>query len=302
MSAWNNLIRVDQATIEATEAWVRRTAPIIGVYADSKVGKTTWLSKLFGPAIVSRDGKQYNVPARLFAPTFYIDADRGSATIGDLAYDPRFVTLRDFDAHPDKIVEWVGKCLQEAEKAQCGAIVIECVNAVYELELGRAQQANPTRTSFEWARDASPTIRGMFANFRRLKMARTASGTGVPVFISLNVKGQQQGTGAAAHEVLVPNMSPNLRRRFTEATDALIEITRSGSQTRLIAFDSEPNPRHAIRGPTGGACPDLARAIGETNLDPAGMLACWSDHSAKNMPKRPNLTATQTEEKAKPNA
>lgn len=293
MSQWNTKGRRDPEAIECMQQWVKRYSPLVGLYADTKVGKTTWLAKLFGRApIVDVDGKSKLVTSTSFTPTLFIDADAGSATLGDIIEDGARVDYRKFDAHPDNIHKWALQQLADAEKVDCQAIVFEGVNAIYELALASAAMRNPSATSFDLAREASPALRTLFAAMRRLKLARGFDGRGVPFFVTHNVKGKQEGSGSTATTVLVPNMSDNLRRRFTEAADALIELTRVGDRTTLIGYDNNANPRHSIRGPSGPTCPDIGRLIAEPNLDPVGFLALWADHSTKSMPKRPNLTAT----------
>lgn len=296
MSNWNTLIRLDPVIIEQTKNWSRDICPMIGLFADTKVGKTTWFGKLFSPtATPCPDGKTRMKAAKLFGPTLYIEVDGGEAAIGNSINDPSLVILRRFDKHPREIRKWVAERLAEAETIQCGAIVIEVVNAVYELELAAARKSNPTGTSFDIARVASPYVRDMFAGFRALKMARRADGVGVPIFVSLNVKGKQEGKGDDEKTVLSPNMSDNLRRRFTESADAMLELTRTIDRTMLIGHDTNTNPRHSIRGPSGSTCEKLATLIAEVNLDPAGMLALWADHTVRNMPKRPQLPTSPTE-------
>jgi hypothetical protein len=290
MSQWNTTGRRDAATVECMQQWVRRYSPLVGLYADTKVGKTTWLAKLFGRApIIDVDGKSKLVTSSSFTPTLFIDADAGAAALGDIIEEASRVDYRKFDAHPDAIQKWALQQLVDAEKADCQAIVFEGVNAIYELALASAAMRNPSATSFDLAREASPVLRTLFAVMRRLKLARGSAGRGVPIFVTLNVKSVQEGSGATATKVLIPNMSDNLRRHFTAGADALIELTRAGDRTTLLGYDANPSPRHSIRGPSGPTCPDLGRLIAETNLDPIGLLALWADHSTKSMPKKPTI-------------
>jgi hypothetical protein len=282
MSQWNTTGRRDPATVECMQQWVRRYSPLVGLFADTKVGKTTWLAKLFGRApIVDVDGKSKLVTSTTFAPTLFIDADAGAAALGDIIEEASRVDYRKFDAHPQQLVD--------AEKADCQAIVFEGVNAIYELALASAAMRNPSATSFEHAREASPVLRTLFAAMKRLKLARISVNRGIPIFVTLNVKGKQEGSGATATTVLIPNMSDNLRRRFIESADAILELTRVGDNTTLLGYDANPSPRHSIRGPSGPACPNLGRLIADPNLDPIGLMALWSDHSTKSMPKRPTI-------------
>jgi hypothetical protein len=290
MSQWNTTGRRDPATVECMQQWVRRYSPLVGLFADTKVGKTTWLAKLFGRApIVDVDGKSKLVTSTTFAPTLFIDADAGAAALGDIIEEASRVDYRKFDAHPDQIQKWALQQLVDAEKADCQAIVFEGVNAIYELALASAAMRNPSATSFEHAREASPVLRTLFAAMKRLKLARISVNRGIPIFVTLNVKGKQEGSGATATTVLIPNMSDNLRRRFIESADAILELTRVGDNTTLLGYDANPSPRHSIRGPSGPACPNLGRLIAETNLDPIGLMALWADHSTKSMPKKPTI-------------
>ena len=293
MSQWNIKGRTDDAVILATLEWTKSMSPIVGIMADTKVGKTTWLSKLFAPVQVQveHEGRIGYVKKTCtsYKPTLYIDADAGEATIGHLIDDENRVDHLAFDGHPDTICKWVTERLREAESAQCGAIVIEVVNAVFELELARARAANPSEKElFKLAKEPSGELRAIFSQIRRLKLVRKANGIGVPIFVSLNVKGVQVGKAPNTSTKLVPNMSDNLRRHFVAAADALVELTRvpQNNTTNLIAWDPDPNPTHAIRGPSGSSSETLARLVNENNLDPVGLLALWADFKNRNTPKR----------------
>ena len=299
MSTWNDKIRTDPATKATTQEWLSRSAPVVGLYADTKIGKSTWVSKLFTPVatiVPDASGKTSTKmrTAGMFCPTLYIDADAGALTMGDIAYNEKHVLLRSFDKHPSKVLQWIAERIDEAETVKCNAIVIECVNAIYELELGRAFRDKPDKTAPDWAAAIGGSIRAMFSAIRGLKLARNANGIGVPIFVTLNVKSQREGKGQDATTSFVPNMSPGLRSHFTATADAMLELTRVGDRTILIASDTHVPPRHSIRGPSGNAVMTgtrLPALVGATNLDPAGLLACWADFCVKNAPRRPTLTS-----------
>jgi len=299
VSTWNDKIRTDPATKAITQEWTSRSAPMVALFADTKVGKSTWLSKLFTPVatlVPDASGKTSTKmrTAGMFCPTLYIDADAGALTMGDIAYNEKHVLLRSFDEHPSKVLQWFGKRIDEAETVKCGAIVVECVNAIYELELGKAYRANPEGTPRDWAAEIGGSMRALFSSLRGLKAARNANGIGVPIFVSLNVKSQREGKGKDAPTWYVPNMSDGLRRHVTAGVDAMLELTRVGDRTILIASDTHVPPRHSIRGPSGNAVmtgTKLPALVGATNLDPAGLLACWADFCVKNAPRRPTLTS-----------
>lgn len=281
MSAWNDVARKDAGSKALTKQWIADYAPLTYVYADTKVGKTTWVGKL--------------MTSGAYTPTLWIDVDSGSATVSHLVDDERRCHYWECDTHPDKARAWLINKLVAAEHHDCNAIVIEGLNFLYENMLAKEQRDSPSQEDpFQLAKVPSGHMRGLLAQIRNLKQARKANGKAVPIFVTLNCKMEVVGKGEAAQRYLVPNMSDGLRRRVGEGADALLELTRTGDRTMLTAYDSSANPRHAIRGPTGASNESLAKLVGEQNLDPVGFLARWADFVHRNIPQaKPRQTREQ---------
>ena len=289
---WSTRIRYDKAVQAQTLAWTKQTSPTVFVFAPSKTGKSTWISKVVAPlAVQSPEGKwsRSSAAAGLFGPVLYIDADGGSTTLGDLALDERYVKLRQPTQDPEALFAWLVAEVDKAITEPCGAIVIEAVNALYEIELGRAQRANPSAKPFDLAREPSSKVRGLFSLIRLLKEKRKFLGTGVPLFVSLNAKPAQEGDGKNTIHYYIPNMSKGLVEHCLASADALIELKRQGPNTSLRAKPTPQSPFLSIRCQTGPGIPDLAQLVSEENLDPAALLALWADHSIRYAPKRPQL-------------
>lgn len=291
MSAWNHEIRKSAECKAVTDAWVKRTCPTIAIVSDTGVGKSTWMSKLGVTTLTgTKDGKPVSVrkSAGIFDPMLLIDADLGDGVYGDMVCDERYVVLRRFDAQPERISQWLVEQLIEARTTDCKSVVIEGTNALYELTIAAEQQRNPDKTPYEWANKGAGIMRAFFAGIRALKLARASEGRGIPIFVSLNMKGEEiKGSDGKPITQLVPNMSKNLRRRLLEAVDAQLELTRIGDRTNLNAYDPSPLPTRKIRSVTGASCENLATLVAENNLDPAGLLALWAHHSRDNAPRKP---------------
>lgn len=265
MSKYNKR-SMEPAAAAKTAAWAKQTCPLVYIYAPFNTGKTTLLGSLFlQPS---------------YYPVHFIDGDNGGTAIGEYVTDPRTCNYVPFQDTPDRKASWMHKQIAAAQKAKCGAIVIEGLTSVHQALVAQ-ELANLTSASGEapsgehlWGayRPAATHMLAFFTGIRGIKEYRRAKGTGVPIFVTLNTKITKVGSGRDLKDCYVPDWSDNCTARSGRTADGYLELMRTQSGTTLVATrDPELHPYCKLRNKKAAEL-----VTRQTNLSLPGLLTAWA--------------------------
>lgn len=276
MSNFNKLAN-DPKYRAIVRAWLRKTSPLLYLFAPSNEGKTTLLGSLFprDPAVAEK------VPLWSYEHDDYcrvlvIDADQGTTTIEHFTGNERLCELRDYDTASTDQLRWMYAQLEYASTAKCNAIIIEGLISVHDRLLANELRKNPGADGNTLRRcyiGPSTHAKGLIDAIRQIKQNRIAEEAGVPIFVTLNTKSQSidptKPDGPSRH---VPDWSPNLVEKAMRGSDAHIQLKRPPTGTQLITMKQEgPHPFCKMRNA------DVAEAVQrETNLNLPGLLTLWA--------------------------
>lgn len=282
MSQWNTTAQSPES-IEATRKWLRRTSPLVFLHGLSGVGKTHLIGSLFRHQLYANAADEAN-------RVLYIDGDSGSTTIAEYSYNTKLCKLNSFNDQPENLGSWFHRQLMAARREKCGAIVVEGLVRMKRTLLAQetAMLDRPEKMAARQAHVVPSSRTGeVLASLDALKMSRTAAGQGVPIIVTINSHlVPQDPKDPNSPTMVVPDMSPNLTDKMKSAADALIELSRSSSGTRLITMPDASNMARKMR-----ACvPSLPQKPGEKplpnaatlaqqqiNLELPGLFALWAD-------------------------
>jgi hypothetical protein len=272
MSKYNNFANEEKFRSQ-TRDWLRKTCPLVYLFAPSNEGKTTLLGSMF-----PTDGGTmplWTYKHDDYCPVLYVDADQGGTTIEHMLGDERLCEYRDFDQRPDQHLKWMFDQLDYATRADCNAIVIEGLTAVHDKLVSAEMRKHPGAVGFELQRcyiAAAGYAGTLMETIREIKQHRTAAGKGVPIIVTLNTKEQSIDPEKDAGARHVPAWSNNLIERTKRTSDAHIQLVRKPTGTVLVTTKIDgPHPHCKMRSA------DVADAVmRESNLNLPGLFTLWS--------------------------
>lgn len=280
MSQYNKLAE-DPAVAPIVRDWIKSNSPYIVVFGPSGVGKTTLTQSLFAHPDYRR--------------VLYIDADQGDATIEEYTTNTTLCELRSFDKHPAMLVSWVYEQLAYAERAECGAIVVEGFASIHAQMVAAKLAQAKTAEGYDLQRCyIEPTMRtqALMQTCRAIKQSRHAAKKGVPLIVTLNTKQIRKSENPPVY-IDIPDWSENLSERMMRGADAFIELTRGPSGVRFMTQQTPDNKFRKLRQPR--VAMEVDRQI---NLSLPGLFALWAttvDKRSKTIDEKLNQPDTTKE-------
>jgi hypothetical protein len=276
MSNFNKLAN-DPKYRAIVRPWVRKTSPLIYLFAPSNEGKTTLLGSLFprDPAVAEKI-PLWSYEHDDYCRVLVIDADQGTTTIEHYTGNEKLCDLRSYDTPAADQLAWTYKQLASASAAECNSIIIEGLIAVHHRLLANELRKNPGASGNVLRRcHIGPSMhgQGLIDAVRQIKQDRVAAGMGVPIFVSLNTKSESiDPEKPDSPSRYVPGWSKNLINEAMGGSDAHLQLKRPPTGTQLITMKQEgTHPFCKMRNA------DVAEAVQrETNLNLPGLLTLWA--------------------------
>ncbi len=238
--------------------------PIIGVWGDTGVGKTTFVASLM------------SVPR--YRKVLYIDGDRGAATIAHLTVQDSLCDYR----YPKNatmsldVQQWMVAEIAKAHKVpDVGAIVIEGLARLYESAVGEAYQ-NATEEQLKGHKlrqlyiVPSGHVKAVLEMVCCLQARLQQANRAVPIFVTCNSKEAHSEDGSKHWDV--PGISDSAAKIIMARGDAFVQLERSGN-TLSVRTDRDNNTKFRKVRHHGAAV-----AIGKLKQPTAvSMLQTWAD-------------------------
>jgi hypothetical protein len=232
--------------------------PIFGLVAPTGVGKT-WLT-----------GSLIDAPWS--APVRMIDADAGYTTIEALTEQPGKIDYRGYQGEADSValVSWLTGEIRAAQKADCGAVVIEGMGSLYMLVRGQLMQsvldANPGMSIDQLAKKLDghhgqalskagaalmQTVITQIKLLSRAKLQAASKGArGGIVVATFTTRTSQVKVGNSMVQVEAAQVSQNVARNMMEACDGFFDMERDQyDNVTLLCNRTELNPMRKARNP-----------------------------------------------------
>jgi len=255
--------------------------PIIGVYAETGTGKTTFTGSL------TMDER--------YQRTLFIDGDCGQRTMAAFLQNTALCNLRECDDVTGALAyqQWLSREVNKAHEDQSiKAIVIEGLARVYEDGVGEGYQAaeekdlkgNGLRRIYQVPSGLTGAVISAICNLqRRLKHARRS----VPIFVTLTTKTLNSEDMSKSWEV--PALSAAKTKQLMARSEAFVQIQRRGSNVRILTDRDANNPFRKLRGA------DAAIAVANiAQPDAPTMLQVWADAEGKARRAVDQIVAGQT--------
>lgn len=252
-----------QAQIDAREALLS-TSPIIGIYAETGTGKTTFVSHLMGEP--------------RYRKVLFVDGDRGGATIAHLTGKADLCEYRYPKQATNALAaqQWMCAELAQAHKVpNVGAVVIEGVARIYEDLVANAfanvsedqLKGNKLRQLYIIPANLTKAVIGGICD---LQSQFQRAGRACPIFFTCNTKERSDDDGERTWQV--PSLSDSTVKVIMGRADAFVQLTRRGNNVSLLTDRDRYQAHRKVR--HHGAAAALARLQNPTAVT---MIQTWAD-------------------------
>jgi hypothetical protein len=236
--------------------------PIIGVYAETGTGKTTFTGSL------THDER--------YQRTLFIDGDRGQRTMAAVLQNPDLCELIRMERVTNALAlqQWLSREIGRADQDPAiKAIVIEGLGRVYEDAVGEAYAAadekdlkgNGLKRLYIVPSGLTGAIISSVCNLQHRLIAAKRS---VPIFVTVTTKTETDDD----HEWEIPALSTKRTKQLMARSESFVQLTRKGTTVRVHTDRDARNPFRKLRGePAARAVANMA------SPDAPSMLQVWAD-------------------------
>lgn len=242
------------------------TCPIVGIYAETGTGKTTFAASL--------------MESPRYRKVLFIDGDRGAATVAHLTRQESLCDYRQAKGTCALAVQqWMSREIALAHKVpEIQAVVIEGLARLYEDAVGEAfQTASPEDLSGNKLRRLyivpSGHVKAVFAAIGNMQAQFCAQGRAVPLFLTVNTKEKSTDDGGTVWQV--PSISDSATKIIMGRSDAFVQLARAGKNVRILTDRDQNTTARKVR--HAGAAVAIARLKSPTAPQ---MLQAWADAQA----------------------
>ena len=252
------------AALVALEALLS-TSPIVGVYAETGTGKTTFVASLM------EDPRYRKV--------LYIDGDKGGATVAHLTRQAGLCDYRQAKGTCSLArQQWMSREISLGHKVPgISAVVIEGIARLYEDAVGEQfQTASPEDLSGNKLRRLyiipSGLVKAVFSAVGNLQAQFNAQGRSVPIFLTVSTKEKSDDDGKTWE---VPAISDYATKIIMGRADAFVQLVRVGKNVRIMTDRDQNTTHRKVR--HAGAAADIAKLKNPTAPQ---LLQTWADAQA----------------------